>query len=101
MDSDLDEVLRAEIRDHLAVCEPCAKVCEDLAAIIDLCKRSPRANCSRQIQALWCRINNILESEIKPEPPCRRRLSRDAVFGDLRCRSLRLPFFVSLWSARC
>ena len=69
MDSDLDEVRAQAVREHLAVCSPCAKVCEDLAAIIDLCKTEPPNEIvPPNSQALWCRINNIIESEIKPEP---------------------------------
>jgi len=68
MDSDLDEVRAAAIREHLAICEPCAKVCEDLAAIVDLCKSEPPNEIvPPNSQALWCRINNIIESEVKPE----------------------------------
>jgi len=83
MDSDLDEVAAAAVRQHLAVCEPCAKVCEELAAIIDLCKsQAPNELVPPNPDALWCRINNIIESEIKPEPALppppepRRRLWR-------------------------
>ena len=69
MDSDLDEVRAGLVREHLAVCEPCAKVCEELAAIIDVCKAEPPSEIvPPNAQALWCRINNIIESEIKPEP---------------------------------
>lgn len=69
MDSDLDDVRAQAVREHLAVCSPCAKVCEDLAAIIDLCKTEPPNEIvPPNSQALWCRINNIIESEIKPEP---------------------------------
>jgi hypothetical protein len=83
MDSDLDEPTAEAVREHLSVCEPCAKICEELAAILDVCK----AGTADEIvppnpDALWCRINNIIESEIKPEPPLpkidepRRRLWR-------------------------
>lgn len=69
MDSDLDEVRADAVREHLALCAPCAKVCEELAAIIDLCKSEPPNEIvPPNSQALWCRINNIIESEIKPEP---------------------------------
>ena len=70
MDNELDDERAAAVREHLAVCEPCAKICEELAAILDLCKTSdaeeivpPNPN------ALWCRIHNIIESEVKPELP--------------------------------
>ena len=70
MDSDIDDVRATAVREHLAVCEPCARVCEDLAAIIDICKSEPPDELiPPNSQALWCRINNIIESEIKPEPP--------------------------------
>lgn len=83
MDSDLDESRAAAVREHLAVCDPCAKVCEELAAIIDLCKSEPPNELlPPNPDAMWCRINNIIESEIKPEiklpppPEPRRRLWR-------------------------
>jgi hypothetical protein len=81
MDSELDEVRAAAVREHLAVCDPCAKVCEDLASIVDLCKAElPDESVPPNPDALWCRINNIIESEIKPEPAPepvpRRRLWR-------------------------
>ncbi|HEY2866370.1 MAG TPA: zf-HC2 domain-containing protein [Pyrinomonadaceae bacterium] len=82
MDSDLAEVQAAAVRQHLAVCDPCAKVCEELAAIIDLCKsQPPNELVPPNPDALWCRINNIIESEVKPEPlplpaQARRRLWR-------------------------
>ena len=84
MDSDLDETRAAAVREHLAACDPCAKICEELAAIIDLCKSEPPNELlPPNPDALWCRINNIIESEIKPEtklpPPTaqtRRHLRR-------------------------
>ena len=68
MDSDLDENRASQIRLHLAVCPDCVAVCEDLASIAGVC----RTETSNELlppnsQALWCRINNIIESEIVPE----------------------------------
>ena len=69
MDSDLDEPRAAGVREHLASCPACAKVCEDLSEIVDVCKTSnPDEIVPPNSKAMWCRINNILESEIKPEP---------------------------------
>jgi hypothetical protein len=68
MDDDLEPSLADAVREHLAFCESCAKVCEDLAAIVDLCKTEPEAIVPPNSKALWCRINNIIESEVKPEP---------------------------------
>src|SRR5262245_20439794 len=69
MDSELDEARAAAIREHLAMCGGCAKICEELAEIVDICKTSdPDEIVPPNSKAMWCRINNILESEIKPEP---------------------------------
>ena len=83
MDSELDEATAEAVREHLSVCDPCAKICEELATIVDLCKSgAPDEIVPPNPDALWCRINNIIESEIKPEPPLpkieesRRRLWR-------------------------
>ena len=70
MDNELDESQALEIRMHLAFCPECAVVCEDLTSIIDVCKsESPAGHVPPNSQALWCRINNIIESEAKPAPP--------------------------------
>jgi len=81
MDSELDQGRAAAVREHLALCDPCAKICEELAAIVDLCKDGPADELvPPNPDALWCRINNIIESEIKPQPAPveqpRRRLWR-------------------------
>lgn len=81
LDSELDEPRATAVREHLALCGMCAKVCEELAAIVDVCKTEPPEEIvPPNSQALWCRINNIIESETKPEPPKeeagRRRLWR-------------------------
>jgi hypothetical protein len=68
MDNELEETQAAAVREHLAFCDKCAKVCEELAAIVDLCRsEAPNAAVSPNSKALWCRINNIIESEVKPE----------------------------------
>jgi hypothetical protein len=68
LDNELDQTSSENVQTHLAVCLDCAKVCEDLALIVDFCIEdeaepilSPNSN------ALWCRINNIIETEVKPE----------------------------------
>lgn len=67
MDNELDEGQAGAVRMHLAFCPDCAHVCEDLASIVDVCKTEPSAEIiPPNSQALWCRINNIIESEPKP-----------------------------------
>lgn len=69
LDNDLDEATFTDVQSHLAVCAECAKVCEDCAMIIDLCSEEITAeSLPPNPKALWCRINNIIESEIKIEP---------------------------------
>lgn len=67
LDNELDEKISAGIQAHLAICGECAKVCADFAAILDVCQTEPQAEVlPPNSQALWCRINNIIESEIAP-----------------------------------
>ncbi len=68
LDNELDEICSANIRTHLAICAPCAKVCEDFAMILDFCQLEESADSAPpNPQALWCRINNLIETEITPE----------------------------------
>ena len=54
---------------HLSFCPDCAKVCEDFALILDSCRVDVAVDpLPPNSQALWCRINNIIESEVKAEP---------------------------------
>ena len=69
MDNELEASRAEEVRTHLALCAECAKVCEDFASIIDVCNsEQPAELIPPNSKALWCRINNIIESEVKPEP---------------------------------
>lgn len=68
LDNELDEVSSTGVREHLAVCEPCSKVCEDLAMILDFCQLEVEETAlPPNPQALWCRINNVIESEVQAE----------------------------------
>ena len=69
LDGELDEPIAIRLRGHLAACTDCAKLCEDFAAILDACEGDDVVETlPPNSQALWCRINNLIESEIKPEP---------------------------------
>lgn len=68
IDRQLDEKRTARVKAHLTLCRECSEVYEDFARILGVCdleiaEEIPPPN----EQALWCRINNIIESEIKPE----------------------------------
>jgi hypothetical protein len=75
MDSELEERQAVGVRMHLADCPECALVCEDLSSILDVCStKSASEIVPPNSQALWCRINNIIENDAKtkaaqPEPP--------------------------------
>lgn len=65
LDNDLDESRASGVREHLALCVPCAQVCEEIASMIDLCAaEDAEALVPPNSQALWCRINNIIEGEL-------------------------------------
>jgi len=77
MENDLPDAQAHALRVHLAVCEPCAAVCEDVAALVDVCSIESASDLMPNSKALWCRINNIIENEQRepapmPELPRRR-----------------------------
>lgn len=68
LDGELDEINSSSVKAHLALCVECTEVYEDFAAIIGFCSEKTREEIPPpNSQALWCRINNIIETEIKPE----------------------------------
>ncbi|MEP6947275.1 MAG: zf-HC2 domain-containing protein [Acidobacteriota bacterium] len=70
LDNELDEIQAAGVRAHIAACDPCAKLCEDLSSILFTCGFEEGSELvPPNSQALWCRISNTIESEIKPPPP--------------------------------
>ena len=69
LDGGLHEPDAASMRTHLSICAACAKLCEDFSVILSSCRDSvPSEILPPNSQALWCRIHNLIESEIKPEP---------------------------------
>lgn len=68
LDGELDETSSAQVKAHLAFCAECTGIYEDFAAILGFCAEKAREEIPPpNSQALWCRINNIIETEIKPE----------------------------------
>lgn len=68
LDNELEKESSMEVQSHLAVCAACAKVCQDFAMILDFCLLDETPDfVPPNSKALWCRINNIIETEIKPE----------------------------------
>lgn len=71
MDNELDADKAAAVRMHLAVCDGCALVCEDFASILDVCNTEYSSEIvPPNAQAMWRRINNVIEHDVKKaEPP--------------------------------
>lgn len=70
LDSELEREVSTSIRTHLAVCVECAKMCEDFAMILDFFNLDEEEHSlPPNSQALWCRINNLIETEIVAETP--------------------------------
>ncbi|MEJ7860694.1 MAG: zf-HC2 domain-containing protein [Pyrinomonadaceae bacterium] len=64
LDNELEPNVSINVQTHLSLCAECAKVCEDFAMILDFCEAEDILPNSK---ALWCRINNIIESDVKSE----------------------------------
>lgn len=70
LDGELGETASTNVRTHLTDCLGCGKICEDFSVILETCRENvPSEIVPPNSQALWCRINNLIESEIKPERP--------------------------------
>lgn len=68
LDNELENQATVAVQTHLAVCSGCAKVCEDFAMILDFCDlEETEYSLPPNSKALWCRINNLIETEIAPE----------------------------------
>lgn len=68
LDNELEAAASANVRMHLAVCLECAKMCEDFAMILDFCDLDENEHSlPPNSKALWCRINNLIETEIASE----------------------------------
>lgn len=68
LDNELDEGTSLAVRMHIALCAGCAKICEEFAMILDFCNLDEaEAAVPPNSKALWCRINNIIESDVEPE----------------------------------
>ena len=102
LDGELEETHAANVRTHLSLCIECAKVCEDFAAILDTCKLDEL--CDEVVppnpNALWCRISNTIEAELKPEPvpepPVKRRRVWNLSFAQAASGVLAIAIISSL-----
>ena len=69
LDNELEPEAAANVLMHLAGCAGCAKMCEDFAMILDFCDLDETEHSlPPNSKALWCRINNLIETEISAAP---------------------------------
>jgi len=83
LDGELGQADAAQVREHLGACEPCDLLCRDLSLLLSSCSFDEKLGLENSdppnADALWCRINNVIESEIRPvkqTEPQRRWFSR-------------------------
>jgi hypothetical protein len=69
IDGELNAVDEANVQAHLGMCVECAELHLDFSSILTFCdKKEVVADvCEPNSQALWCRIHNEIENEVKPE----------------------------------
>lgn len=83
IDGELGGAESAAIQEHLGTCESCDRLCRDLSLLLSSCSFEETLGLETSEppnpDALWRRINNVIETEVKPvqpqEPP-RGRFSR-------------------------
>lgn len=81
LDNELDEHQAANVLEHLGVCSDCQLMCEEFTAIMDASSIESSAELlPPNSQALWCRINNIIESESEPASPTEPASQRGRFF---------------------
>lgn len=87
MDNELASAEADRVRDHLSECGECAAVCEDLSSILCAFEAdTPVDVAPPNSQALWCRINNVIEGEMqaaqqtKPVEEARGRFWQFSIF---------------------
>lgn len=95
LDNELEETSSFGVRTHLALCAECAKVCEEFAMILDFCTLDDVAeevSLPPNSKALWCRINNIIESEIEPETAPQQEAVKTGFLSKFRHSGWRFSF---------
>ncbi len=101
LDNELAADAAASVDAHLSLCPECAKIYEDFAVILDSCKLDlPAEPLPPNSQALWCRINNIIESETVAAPKAEEKprgwLSRGFSFSQVASAVVGIALISSL-----
>lgn len=70
MDNELDGIVSSSVRDHLALCSECGRVCSDLATVTQACAdATPEELRPNESKQMWLRIHNVIESETRVAAP--------------------------------
>lgn len=68
LDGDLKPRAAGELETHFSICAECAKLREDFESILCFSDETfAQESAPPNSQALWCRINNIIETDIQAE----------------------------------
>jgi Putative zinc-finger len=97
LDGELETSVSREIESHLSLCRDCAVFHEDFSSILGICReKREEPIMPPNPQAMWCRINNIIETEVKPEI-MKARAPKPGFWSAVRTRnwSLSLSHMVS------
>lgn len=66
IDGELSDSESGSLGEHFSICPDCSKLYDDCASIVGFCGEELSGDSiPPNSQALWCRINNIIESEIE------------------------------------
>lgn len=70
LDGELDDQDSTLVREHLGICDGCSQLCQDFSLLLRSCSFEETLSLEDSEppnpEALWCRINNIIETEAKP-----------------------------------
>jgi negative regulator of sigma E activity len=88
IDGELNAVDASNVQAHLGLCVECAELHLDFSSILSFCdKRDIDTVVSEpNSQALWCRIHNEIENEVKPE-----------IIKEIEIKKANRTWFEKLW----
>lgn len=70
LDGELGDADAGRVMEHLGACEPCDRLCRDLSLLLSSCSFDETLGLETSEppnpDALWRRINNVIESEVRP-----------------------------------
>lgn len=87
IDGELNAVDAAQVQTHLSLCVECAEIHLDFSSILTFCDKKEVSEVNfPNSQALWCRIHNEIENEVKP-----------AIEKEIEIKKANRTWFEKLW----